>query len=85
MRVLKWVLTWLLQDTEEELYAQYQTDVIDCHPGNDLPPTTFEQFKEYQNQRESNNSEKTTERIHNIQPDPIMVDHSGIMETPMET
>ncbi len=38
-------MSWLLKDTEEDLFSQYQTDIIGCHPGNDLPPITFEQYK----------------------------------------
>ncbi len=69
MWMLKWILDWLLKDTEEELYSQYKTDIIDCHPGRGLPPITFEQFKAYPNSIDSFDADKTTQKMLNNQPD----------------
>ena len=39
------VIEWILQDTDEELYSQYQFDVVGCDPYQGAPPITFEEYK----------------------------------------
>ncbi len=39
------ILDWIFQDTDEDLYSQYKTDVLDCHPFKSPLPITFEQYK----------------------------------------
>ena len=74
MRVLGWELDWLLQDTEEELYSQYRTDVVDCHPFEGLPPITFDEFKkiyQFPDVEYIKNQQKIVSPIHFVEyPEP---------------
>ncbi len=42
--IIKWFLDRIIFN-EEWYRSQYQTDVVDCHPFNSVPPMSYEEWR----------------------------------------